>query len=62
MEYQNSVTEEICEAAPTSDSNKKKCVLKDNGDGCEEIEQNKANFMTGNMFIMLNLLLIVLGL
>ena len=59
------VTEEICAAAPTSDSNTKVCALKSDGSGCEEIEKenqednNKGEFCISNKSLMFNLLIII---
>jgi hypothetical protein len=63
------VTEEICGAAPTSDSNSKICKLKSDGTGCEEVEkveqesENKGTTVgICNRSLMLNLLVVIFGL
>ena len=60
------VTEEICAAAPTSDSNSKICGLKSDGTGCEEVEkevqenENKGTtFGICNRSLMFNLLFVI---
>ena len=58
------MTEEIYEEAPTSDSNKK-CAIKKDYSGCEEIVDNSKNIGTfglENKKIMFNLLLVIYGL
>ena len=63
------ITEEICEAAPTTDTNSKICKLKSDGTGCEEVEkveqesENKGTtFGICNRSFMFNLLVIIFGL
>lgn len=55
-------TKEICEAAPTSDSNRKTCVLKEDESGCEEINKqntNNSKFLVGDKKMINNLLLFI---
>ena len=63
------VTEEMCEAAPTSDTNSKVCKLKSDGTGCEEVEkveqesENKGTTVgICNRSLMFNLLFVIFGL
>ena len=46
LENNSGVNEDICSAATTSDSNKKKCVLKSDNSGCQETDKpsSKGNF------------------
>ena len=46
LENNSGVNEDICSAATTSDSNKKKCVLKSDNSGCQETDKpsSKSNF------------------
>ena len=46
LENNSRVNEDICSAATTSDSNKKKCVLKSDNSGCQETDKpsSKGNF------------------
>ena len=60
------VTEEICVAAPTSDSNTKVCSLKSDGSGCEEIEkenqennENKGTFCINSKSSLFSLLMFI---
>ena len=45
LENNSGVNEDICSAATTSDSNKKKCVLKSDNSGCQETDKPSS---TGN--------------
>ena len=61
-----SVTEEICESAPTSDDNSKVCKIRSDGLGCEEIEKeikenkdNKSKFGYRKGKLIMNLLIII---
>ena len=56
----SSATEEMCSAAPTSDSNKKTCAKKTEGSGCEEREKS-SNFSLINKF-KFSLFFIIIGL
>ena len=62
------ITEEICGAAPTSDSNSKICGLKNDGTGCEEVEkeeqesESRGTFGICNRSLMFNLLVVIFGL
>ena len=61
---ESTVDETICQKATTSSSDKK-CVLRENKSGCEEIinESNKSNFGLNNTKILLvNFILIIFGL
>ena len=59
---ETSATKEICEAAPTSDSSRKTCVLKEDESGCEEINKqntNNSKFLVGDKKMINNLLLFI---
>ena len=43
LENNSRVTEEICSAAPTSDSNRKKCEIKSDKSGCHETDKPNNN-------------------
>ena len=61
---EQNVDENICQKATTSSSDKK-CVLRENKSGCEEIinKSNKSNFGPKNTKILLvNFILIIFGL
>ena len=62
LENASSLTQEICSAAPTSDSNRKKCELKSDQTGCQETDKPNENKSTMGPEFKFSLLLIIFAL